>query len=237
MSAEKRMEELRSLQPQSTQELKESSVADIKMPATWKVSAETRNLIKQSLEIYNTKHGMYSSIPMMCKGAQCPYASICPILEGGADPSGQRCPLEIGLILKRYEEYVGEFLVDESNIVDMGFVKDLIDCDIQEFRAENRIAMDGDFVEEYVVTVTEGGETVTDTRIAKAAEYKERIGTKKHKILQLMNATRKDKAGDKMTITLDPSSYAASLMSQLDMKPGQFIEAEYDDEQEYDDED
>ena len=54
--------------------------------------------------------------------------------------------------------------------------------------------------------------------------------TKRFKILELMNSTRKDKAGDKLTVNLDPSSYASQLMSQIagSMKPGQVIDIDYD---------
>lgn len=229
-TVEKRMQELKEIEVKSPQELKMQALAEIEMPSTWKVSAETRGLIKQSLEIYNTKHGMYSAIPMMCKGKECPYAQVCPMLDGGYDPKGSRCPLEIGLIVKQYDDYVKEFMVNEDDTVDMGFIKDLVDCDVQIFRAENKIAMDGDFVEDIVVTVTEGGDTITNPQLSKATEYKEKILLKKHKVLNLMNATRKDKAGDKLTVTLDPSTYASQLMSQVagTMAPGQIVDAEYD---------
>lgn len=189
-------------------------------------------MIAQSLEIYNTKHGLYAAIPLLCKGQQCPYAAVCPLLEGGMDPSGSRCPLEIGLILKQYDIYKEEFRADEDNVTDMGLIKDLIDYDVQLFRADNRIAMAGDFIEEVTVSVTENGQEIKAPQISKAAEYKEKIMTKKHKVLQLMHATRSDKAGDKLTITLDPSSYAAHLMEQIasEMKPGQiFEEGEFED--------
>lgn len=229
-TVEKRMQELKEIEVKSPEELKMQALAEIEMPSTWKVSAETRGLIKQSLEIYNTKHGMYSAIPMMCKGKECPYAQVCPMLDGGYDPKGSRCPLEIGLIVKQYDDYVKEFMVNENDTVDMGFIKDLVDCDVQIFRAENKIAMDGDFVEDIVVTVTEGGDTITNPQLSKATEYKEKILLKKHKVLNLMNATRKDKAGDKLTVTLDPSTYASQLMSQVagTMQPGQIVDAEYD---------
>lgn len=229
-SVEKRMEELKELQVQTPEQLRMEALTSVEMPMTWKVSAETRGLIKQSLEIYNTKHGMYSAIPMMCKGDQCPYAEVCPILDGGGNPKGQRCPLEIGIVLKKFEEYTDYFNVEDSDVVDMGLIKDLVDYDVQLFRAENRIAMEGDFLEDVVVTVTESGQEITNKQVSKAAEYKERIMNKKHKVLELMNSTRKDKAGDKLTVTLDPSSYASQLMSQIaaEMKPGQIIDAEFD---------
>lgn len=230
-SIAKRMEELKEVQVQTPEQLRMEALTNIEMPSTWKVSAETRGLIKQSLEIYNTKHGMYSAIPMMCKGKECPYASVCPILEAGGNPKGQRCPLEIGIVLKKFEEYCNYFMVDESDVVDMGLIKDLVDYDVQLFRAENRIAMEGDFLEDVIITVTESGQEITNKAVSKAAEYKERIMNKKHKVLELMNSTRKDKAGDKLTVTLDPSTYASQLMAKIadQMKPGQIIDADYED--------
>jgi hypothetical protein len=227
----KRMEELKEVQVQTPAQLRMEAMTNVEMPSTWKVSAETRGLIKQSLEIYNTKHGMYSAIPMMCKGKECPYASVCPILDAGGNPKGQRCPLEIGIVLKKFEEYCEYFHVDDSDVVDMGLIKDLVDYDVQLFRAENRIAMEGDFLEDVIVTVTESGQEITNKAVSKAAEYKERIMNKKHKVLELMNSTRKDKAGDKLTVTLDPSTYASQLMSKIadQMKPGQIIDADYED--------
>lgn len=230
MSVEKRMEELRKIEIETPEQLKARALNEIELPSTWKVSNETKGMIAQSLEIYNTKHGLYAAIPMVCKGERCPYAEVCPLVSGGMDPSGSRCPLEIGLIMKRYDEYVNEFDINEDDVVDMGLVKDLVDYDVQLFRAENRIAMQGDFIEDVVVSVQDNGREITAPQISKAAEYKEKIATKKHKVLQLMHSTRSDKAGDRLTLTLDPSSYAAQLMSQVaqDMKPGQIFDAEYD---------
>lgn len=230
MSVEKRMEELRQTNVETPEQLRLRAINEVQMPSTWKVSNETKGMIAQSLEIYNTKHGLYAAIPMVCRGEKCPYAEVCPLVSGGMDPSGSRCPLEIGLIMKRFEEYKTEFNIDEEDVVDMGLVKDLVDYDVQLFRAENRIAMQGDFIEDVVVSVQDNGREITAPQISKAAEYKEKIATKKHKVLQLMHSTRSDKAGDKLTLTLDPSSYAAQLMSQVaqDMKPGQIFDADYD---------
>ncbi|MGL4820904.1 MAG: hypothetical protein ACRC5C_13120 [Bacilli bacterium] len=238
MSERVNREQVLSLDVLGVKELRERALNELQMPATWNVSNEAKGMISQSVEIYNTKHGLYAAIPMVCKGQECPYASVCPLISGGQDPSGSRCPLEIGLILKRYEEYVHEFGVSEGDVVDMSMIKDLIDYDVQLFRAENKIAMEGDFVEDVIISVTEQGKEITAPQISKAAEYKERIMAKKHKVLQLMHSTRSDKAGDKLTITLDPSSYAAKLMSQVagDLKPGEiyfeeeptFEEGEYE---------
>ncbi len=230
MSVEKRMEELRQIEVETPEQLKVRATNELVLPSTWKVSNETRGMINQSMEIYNTKHGLYASVPMLCQGESCPYASVCPLLDGGMDPSGSRCPLEIGLIMKRVDEYQKEFHVADNDVVDMSLIKDLVDYDVQLFRAENKIAMQGDFIEDVVVSVTDNGQEITAPQISKAAEYKEKIMTKKHKVLQLMHSTRSDKAGDRLTLTLDPSSYASQLMSQIasTMEPGQIFDAEFD---------
>lgn len=191
-----------------------AALTSIEMPSSWKLSDKGKEAIQLAVSMAHTKHGLYASIPMLCKGQRCPYAKVCPLMDMGAAPDGERCPLEIAMILQKFEEYKDEFGIDEHNIVDMNLTKDLIDCDIQIFRSENKMAVDGDFLEEYVITVTESGEEIKDNRISKAAEYKEKIQTKKHKILTMMNSTRKDKAGDKLTVQLDPSTYASQLMKQ-----------------------
>ena len=224
MSADNRKQELMELQKQKQTE----ALTSVEMPKAWKLSDKGREAIALAVGMAQTKHGLYASIPMLCKGAECPYATVCPLVEMGMAPVGERCSLEIAMILKKYEEYCTEFQIDESNVVDMGLVKDLIDYDIQLFRAENRIAVQGDFIEEVVVTVTERGEAVTAPQLSKATEYKDKIMNKRLKILELMNSTRKDKAGDKLSITIDPSSYASQLMSQISgsVKPGQIIDME-----------
>lgn len=206
-----------------------NSLTSVEMPSSWKLSDKGKEAIQLAVGMAKTKHGLYAAIPMLCKGNKCPYAKVCPLVDMGAAPEGERCSLEIAMILQKYEEYKDEFSIDERNIVDMNLTKDLIDCDIQIFRSENKMAVDGDFLEEFVITVTENGDEVKDNRISKAAEYKEKIQTKKHKILTMMNSTRKDKAGDKLTVQLDPSTYAATLMKQAaDMSShGEIIDADF----------
>lgn len=221
MSANNRKAELMKMQ-------QVQSLTDVEMPRSWKLSDKGREAIQLAVGMSHTKHGLYASIPMLCKAEECPYAAVCPLVEMGKAPKGERCPLEIAMILKKYEEYSREFGIDDNNVVDMSLVKDLIDYDVQLFRAENKIAVQGDFVEDVVVTVTEGGEAITAPQLSKATEYKDKIMTKRFKILELMNSTRKDKAGDKMTIQLDPSSYASQLMAQVagSMRPGQIIDVD-----------
>lgn len=210
---EKRREELKSLVPKKyTQDLEK-----VEFPSAWKLSDAGIAAIKHGVAMNKTKHGMYASIPMLCRGKECAYAEVCPMLQQGFDPTGERCPLEISLILTRFEDYKEEFNVVEDDFVDMSLIKDLIDYDVQLMRAENKMAMDGDFTEENVVGIDDStGDPIVQKKISNAAEYKDRVIAKRHKVLELMNSTRKDKAGSKLTIQMDPSSYAADLMRQIE---------------------
>lgn len=226
MSREERKNELMKMHQANSIE----SLTEVEMPKSWKISEKGKEAIRYALAMTHTKHGLYASIPMLCKASKCHYAKVCPLVEMDKAPEGERCPLEIGIILTKFEQYKQEFGLDENNIVDMGLVKDLIDCDIQIFRAENKIAVDGDFIEEVPMSVTESGEVITQPQLSKATEYKDKILNKKFKILELMHATRKDKAQDKMVAKLDPSTYAAQLMAQVAKSSGgPVIDAEFED--------
>lgn len=203
------------------------------LPAEWKLSEAGMTAVQIAHAMASTKHGLYASIPMLCKAEGCPYAEVCPLVEMGRAPKAERCPIEIARILKKYDDYTDELQIDPVNgsIIDLTLVKDLIDLDIQITRADNKLAIDGDFIQEQVVGISEAtGEAITTPAIHKAIDYKERLLKKRHDVLQLLHSTRKDKAGDKLTISMDPSSYAAKLMEQANkMRNRKVINPEEDD--------
>lgn len=199
-------EELESLVPQLAE-----------LPPEWKISEKGMRAVNMAAAMANTKHGLYASIPLLCKAEACPYADVCPLVSIDMAPQGERCPLEIARILKKYQDYTTDLDIDpvNGNIIDLTLVKDLIDLDIQIIRADNKMAIDGDFIQEVVIGISEAtGEAITSPAIHKAVEYKDRLLKKRHDVLQLLNSTRKDKAGDKLTVSIDPSTYAARLMEQ-----------------------
>ena len=165
------------------------------------------------------KHGIVASIPIICRGDKCPFLETCTMSTLKIDVNdliGQRCPIEISILMKRFEEYVDYFEIDLENVdqVVIGLIKELIDYEIQIERADNAMAKQGDFLENVVVGISADGKPIMNREIAKPVEYKERAIKKKHDILQLLNSTPKDKAGQKLNITMDPSTYAAQLLSK-----------------------
>lgn len=222
--------------------LKTENVTDLmaaegpRMPMEWQFSEKGNQALVVARQMAAVKHGLYASIPMLCKEHQCPYAGTCPLLAMDLAPKGERCPLEVSKIMKRFEQYSQELDIDEDNIVDMTLVKDLIDIDIQLIRADNKLAVDADFIQDVIVTITEHGDEITQPQIHKAVDYKDKLLKKRHDILGLLHSTRKDKAGDKLTITLDPSTYAAQLMAQAQQSRDGVIDVTPDDEDDGDDE-
>lgn len=178
----------------------------------WQMTPEMKAKVSKVISMANTKHGLSAAVPIICKGSKCPYANTCPLYLDNEAPEGERCPLEIGTIMHLFQQYCDDLGVDMTSVVNLGLVKDLIDCHIMIQRADALIAASGAIVEEVAVGVNDEGEVVTQPQLVKALEVKEKYLNLKTKILNQLNATPKDKASDKNTVVMDPSRYAAELM-------------------------
>lgn len=206
-------------------ELKAKSAMD-SVPSTWKLSTKGLAAVKKSVALYKTEYGLYASIPMICKGEECVYADLFPELHEGLSEPGERCPVEVAMIIAKYDAYTNELDIQPEDAVDMSILRDVIDFDIQIMRAENKMAIEGDFVKDVIVSVQENGTPVMQEQITKAAEYKDKIQGKRNRALEMLNSTRKDKAGTKLNMVMDPSTYAKMLMQSNTDKT---IEGDFED--------
>jgi hypothetical protein len=178
------------------------------------LSERARQALERANSIQLARHGFYASIPIICRGARCPYAATCQLLKEDLAPVGERCPLEIAAAQRLFQAYVDELKIDPDSAVDLTLVRELISLDIAILRCENKLAADADFVQEVAVAVTPRGHVITKPEIHRAAEYKDKLLEKRHRVLQLLNSTRKDKAGTKITVQYDPSVRAAELLKR-----------------------
>lgn len=210
-------------------EKKDSQIEQLEktVPSTWKLSKKGLDAVRTSMTMLSTTHGLYASIPMICKGEDCIYATLFPELHEGLDAEGERCPIEIAMILTKYDAYVTELGIEKEDAVDMSILRDVIDFEIQIMRAENKMAADGDFVKDVIVSVQENGTPIMQEQITKAAEYKDKMQIKRNKALEMLNSTRKDKAGTKLTMVMDPSTYARDLLKRADISTAS-IEGDFD---------
>lgn len=189
----------------------------------WNLSEKSKNISTLVSKRYSTKHGMLSSVPLICRGEKCPYKDSC-LLEKEEMTCGERCPIEVGAIMSRFEHWCNHFgikvdddTISDEDVVDATLIRDLVDNEIQVLRAENRIAISSDFITKVIATVDNKGKAFYKDELSCEASYKLQLLDKKYKILQLLNSTRKDKAR-KESLELSPSTQAMSIFQQISQK-------------------
>lgn len=176
-------------------------------------SLQTQENVKKSQKTITMKHGMFASIPIICQGRACPYFDTCWIPEPDLQV-GDRCPIEIAAIIERFDAYCQELNVNtESEIIDAGLVKDVVDLEIMMVRADGYLAKDAALIRDVVAGVSPKGQEYYRPEIHQAVELKERLRKEKTRILNQLNATRKDKKLENI-VANDPSSVAARVMAK-----------------------
>lgn len=184
----------------------------------WGLSPQTVAVAKNMSQLYKIKHGMFAGVPIICKGHLCPYAHSCRV-EEDYRIVGDRCPQEIGAIMARYDYWCKHFKVktsgevDPADAVDLSLIRDLVENEIQTLRAENKIAISGDFVARVIGTVDQKGNAYYEDALSPESQYKLQLQDRRYKILNLLNSTRKDKAGSLKPTS--PSMNALSVISKL----------------------
>lgn len=201
----------------------------------WTKNEKAVQAIEVAKRMRSTKHGLYASVPILCKSDACPYAGSCPLMKMDLAPHGEKCPIEIAAIEDLFYRYTDEFSIDPEdrrNTVDLMMVKELVDIDVSLLRCDNKMAVDADFIIENAIGVSEDGQAITKQELHPLADYKEKLRNQKYKTYNLLNATRKDKEGTKLTVTLDPAQRAAEMIKvQQDME--QFSDEEEERKREY----
>lgn len=165
----------------------------------WGYSALGLESKKAAMTMLSTKHGLYASVPIICKGMDCPYASSCRILQADLAPLAEPCPIEVAQIENRYLAYCEDFDLENSSFTDNVIVNEIIETDIMLERCKRLISEEMLPIQDVVVTVTEEGDAVTAPQVSKTIELNERLSRKRTNLFNLMRATRKDKKGEVAT--------------------------------------
>lgn len=175
------------------------------------------------------KHGMFAGVPIICKDSTCPYKTVCTV-----DPAdrliGTRCPMEAGAIVARFNAWCAHFKIDlsgatikDGDLADVSLIKDLVENEIQTIRAENRIAMNADFIGMTIAQIDNKGKVYKEATVTPEAEYKMNLQEKRYKVLQLLNATRKDKSKE-IDLKANPSNQALSIFKKIQKSLAEDIE-------------
>lgn len=183
-------------------DLKDKSSGEI-TSAMWGISPALIQEISNMNRIYASKHGMFASVPIICREKDCAYKNVC-MVSPASRKLGQRCPMEIAAILSRYEQWCMHFDIDTSgdviepkDLVDATLIRDLVNVEIQMLRAENKIALNGDFMAQTLLDIDKKCQPYFGQIVSPETEFLMTLQDKKIKILNQLNSTRKDKAADK----------------------------------------
>ena len=173
------------------------------LAAMWGLDPGRVQQVTNISKAYFTKHGMFASIPIICRGQDCAYKDVC-MVEPSQRTVGARCPMEIAALITRFNQWCQHFDIntdgeafDSKDLVDATLIKDLVNIEIQILRAENKIALSGDFMGETLIEVDKKCTAYYGKVITPESEFLMTLQDKKMKILNQLNATRKDKAADK----------------------------------------
>jgi len=171
-------------------------------------------------KIKNFSVGSITSVPMICKGHKCNFASSCPYIDIGKEPIGLQCKLENDLIIYWTKKFIEEFEVNPKNFTEIQLVSELAEFNIYEMRITKYIAEQYPTLLQNVVTgIDNAGNVIENEEIAKAYELKERIKSKRMKVLEALLATRKDKVltiNNADRITNSTSEQISQLREKLD---------------------
>lgn len=171
--------------------------------AMWGINPAVIKEISNMNRVYTSKHGMFASVPIICRGDDCAYKDVCMVSQAQRIV-GHRCPMEISAILSRYEQWCNHFeidtvndVIDSKDLVDATLIKDLVNIEVQILRAENKIALNGDFMADTLLDIDKKCQPYFGKIVSPETEFLMTLQDKKIKILNQLNATRKDKASDK----------------------------------------
>lgn len=167
------------------------------VPEEWGISTPKRiaQLKSARANVGNVKHGLLSTIPMICRDNSCPVKQHCVYQQRGEVTAGERCILEIGKLTEGHDRYLQEFKVDAldpEQRVDNVQIQQLLSMEIIIGRCEMLLSS-GNLIEEVEVAMNPQGDVITQPMLHKAAELLPKLQRRHSEILQQLVATRKDK--------------------------------------------
>lgn len=189
------------------------------LKSMWGMSDTEVTRAKALAYTYKQKHGMFAGVPLICASPVCKYEKVC-IIDSKSRPCGKRCPMEIGAIISRFDMWCNHFniksdgdYIDDKDLVDATLIRDLVDNEIQTLRAENRVAINADFIARTISQIDNKGKVYYEDVVSPEAQFKLTLQERRYKILNLLNSTRKDKA--KEMRELNPSQQAMNIFKKI----------------------
>lgn len=184
------------------------------------LTREQANRINAHLRKLST--GTTATVPLYCGGPVCPFANRCPLQQMDKAPIAKQCLIEVQLLKEFIMRYFEEFDVDPNNFTEVGYINELAELMILEARINMVMARpeNAELVIEQTVSIGQDGTPIIQKQISPYMEQKEKLQSRKSKIIKLMVGDRQEKykkeAALKVKLDADPSSRMAKMRAQLE---------------------
>ena len=180
----------------------------------WQLSPKATEALHAVKAMNATKHGLYASVPIICKADACPYAEQCPVLPYGLAPEGELCIREIDEIDKRQYGYAEDIGIEESSFVDKVLLQELVTLDVILERCKFLMAKDGSPVIQMSIGVDQEGNEIVQPAVSKAWEAYEKVSKRREQVFSQLMLTRKDNKNNEAGS--DTQSAMQILQSMID---------------------
>jgi hypothetical protein len=205
------------------------------IPNHYKKSETYLEAVKEARQLMtSSRFNTFQNSPIICKAQNCAFYNTCPFKDKNMkEIKGLRCPFEVALGGELTDKYINHFLPqyneEDADPVIMDLIKELVDYEVQINRADRIMADRGDFLEDVVVGVSVHGDIISNKEVAQWVSYKNALTEKKHKTLQLLNSTPKDRAST-VKAGEDFASYVKMLKEKAKLEKAIEVEASHIDE-------
>lgn len=138
----------------------------------------------------NLSTGINSVLPMRCTGADCHFAADCVYQKMGKSPAGLGCIIEYDLLAWHTEKLMNQFEVEPDDHTELMLIQEVSEGYVLEMRLNRVLAEPQNsrlFME--VERIGKNETTITEEEHW-AFRVKEKIKTRRMKLLESLNATR-----------------------------------------------
>ena len=161
--------------------------------------------------------GVNNTLPLVCQAEECPFASICSFHKMGIAPKGERCPDEILYLDAMVPQLISDMGVDLENYLEINMVQEYAATLLDERRARNMIALEGDVKEVATSVVQATGTVLYQEQLTPYVDIKDKASRRLSLIRKELLATREQRAKYKLSDDRDPSSRAADMREKFEL--------------------
>jgi len=160
-------------------------------------------------------YGVSETLPLVCKSAECPFASVCMFEKTGIAPKGERCPPEIIFLNEMVPQLIKDMGADLENYMEVRMVQEYAATLLDERRARMMISIEGDVKEVATSVVQATGTVLYAEQATPYVEIKEKAVKRLTQLRKELLATKEQRAKYKLTDDRDPSTRAAEMRKKF----------------------